>query len=87
MVKPNPRRRPATQADVEKAKKQAQSEAVKYAFAIFFTVLYDKEHADMEVMKRVWSEISELSESITQGYVTVSDLMDTLKREYDVVFE
>lgn len=39
----NPRRRPATQADVEKAKRDAQTEAVCMAWAIIFTALRDKE--------------------------------------------
>ena len=41
--KANPRRKPATQADVAKAKAQAQEQAVRLAWSIFFTVLRDKE--------------------------------------------
>ena len=39
----NPHRRPATLADVQKAKKTAQNEAVTTAWAIFFSALRDKE--------------------------------------------
>lgn len=39
----NPHRRPATLADVQKAKKAAQNEAVTTAWAIFFSALRDKE--------------------------------------------
>jgi hypothetical protein len=72
--KVNPRRRPATQADVIKAKRQAQEEAVKLAWSILFTVLRDKEGYDLEGLQRVWQEVDELSESIVKGYCTVADL-------------
>ena len=39
MPKTNPRRRPATQADVERAKKNAQGEAISLAMTIMFTAL------------------------------------------------
>jgi hypothetical protein len=80
----NPRRRPATQADVERAKTDAQAEAINIAMAIFFTVLCDKEHADKDIMRRVWDEVNDLSDSISKGYVSVADLRDVLKREYDI---
>ena len=83
--KVNPRRRPATEADVERAKKDALEEAVVYAMAIFFTVLCDKEQADKEIMQRVWNEVNELSDSVTKGYVSISDLRRTLNEEYDIV--
>jgi hypothetical protein len=79
--KVNPNRRPATQADVNKAKRQAQEEAVKLAWSILFTVLRDKEGYDLDGLQRVWNEVDELSESIAKGYCTVADLRDVLKRE------
>lgn len=82
--KTNPRRQPATMADVQRAKDTAMAEAVGYAMAIFFTVLCDKEHADVEIMRRVWDEVNDLSDSVAKGYVSVTDLKNTLKREYDI---
>ena len=32
----------------------------------------------------VWDEVNDLSDSIARGYVSVSDLRDVLKREYDI---
>lgn len=86
MKKVNPKRRPATMADVEKAKREATNFGIDTAMAIMFTVLCDKEHADAEIMKRVWGEVNDLSDSIAKGYVNVSDLKDTLKREYGITF-
>jgi hypothetical protein len=85
--KTNPRRIAATMADVEKAEKNAQSRAISYAFSIFFTVLLDKENADMEQLQRIWREVNDLSDSIARGYVNVSDLLYTLKTEYGIELE
>ena len=84
MNKVNPRRRPATMADVNRAVEQATNDALVASAAIFLTVLCDKESADAEIIQRVWEEIQELSQSIIDGYVSVADLKDTLRKEYGV---
>ena len=58
--KTNPRRKPATQADVKRAKDKATSDACRACMAIFFTVLLDKERADKETLQRVWGEVESL---------------------------
>ena len=85
--KVNPRRRPATQADVEKAKRKAVDDAVKLAWTILFSVLWDKEHYTQEDMQRVWKEVDNLSDSIAQGYCNVSDLREVLRKEAGVDIE
>lgn len=82
--KTNPRRRPATMQDVERAKRAAQEEAVTSAMAIFFTALCDKGHAGPERLRRIWRDVNELSDSIIKGYVNVSDLRNTLKQDYGI---
>ena len=82
--KVNPRRRPATQADVNRAELRATNDALAASAAIFLTVLCDKENADAEVIQRVWEEMQALSQSIIDGYVSVADLKDTLRDEYGV---
>jgi len=84
MNKVNPRRRPATMADVNRAVEQATNDALAASAAIFLTVLCDKESADAEIIQRVWQEMQELSQSIIDGYVSVADLKDTLRKEYGV---
>ena len=71
-------------ADVEKAKKAAHTEAIGYVMAIFFTVLFDKHGATKDELQVFWDEVSELSEEITNGYVSLSDLRSTLRTEYDI---
>ena len=85
--KVNPRRKPATQADIIKAKKDAQNKAINSAWAIFFTVMVDKEGYGRKRLNRIWNEVSDLSDSISKGYVSVKDLMKTLEDEMGIVLE
>lgn len=80
----NPRRRPATLADVKKAKQDAQDRALKAAWSIFFTVLRDKEGYALEDLQRCWKEVEDLSDSIAKGYCTVADLREILELEEGV---
>lgn len=82
--KVNPRRIPATHADIQKAKKDATSEAISFAWAIMFTCLHDKEGWGGVRLQRLWKEIEDLSDSISKGYVSVADLKHTLKEEMGV---
>ena len=75
----NPRRIPATLADVRKAEKHATRDAVAAYGAIMLTALRDKEGFDYERLRRVWDESEYLADSIIKGYVDVLDLMDELK--------
>lgn len=79
--KTNPRRRPATMADVERAKQEAQAEAISYAMTIFFSVLCDKHAATDAELRQFWDEVNYLSESIVQGYVSLADLRHILRTE------
>lgn len=85
--KVNPRRRPATQADVIKAKSKAVNEAVKLAWTILFSVLWDKENYTPADMQRVWKEVDNLSDSIVKGYCNISDLRTVLREEAGVNIE
>lgn len=85
MSKLNPRKRPVNMADLERFKKKIFKEATDYATAIFLTVLLDKEHADREIVQRVWKEINEKCEAINEGYIKVSDLQQVLRDEYGIV--
>lgn len=83
-MKTNPRKRPATMADVNKAKAKAVTEAVRMASAIFLTVLCDK-FGGADYIPDVWREVNKLSESIKEGRVSVNDLIRTLDEEYDIL--
>lgn len=83
-MKTNPRKRPATMADVNKAKAKAVTEAVRMSSAIFLTVLCDK-FGGADYIPDVWREVNKLSESIKEGRVSVNDLIRTLDEEYDII--
>lgn len=85
--KTNPRHRPVSQADIIKAKKQAQTQAINITWAIFFSVMRDKEGYGKKRLRRVWNAVNELSDSIAQGYVNVKDLMKTLADEAGIYLE
>lgn len=85
--KVNPTKKPVTQADLKKAKNEAVSEAIEMTWAIFFTVLRDKEGYATEDLQRIWGEVNDLSESIVQGYVNVADLKNVLRQEEGLVFK
>ena len=83
--KKNPKKKPATMADVERAKRQATHEGCEAAWAIMFTVLRDKEGMEYEDLRRIWTEVGELSDSIKAGYVTMPDLKHVLHKESAVI--
>ena len=83
-TKTNPRRRPATQADVERERDEAVRETVRFCMVVFFTVLLDKFAASKEDLQRVWDEVNDLSDSVKKKYVSLKDLKPVLVEEYDI---
>lgn len=77
----NPRRRPASQADVKRAKSAATNEAITGAWAILLTALRDKEGYGPKRLRRVWDEVNYLIDSINQGFINVNDLRRALEEE------
>ena len=85
--KTNPRRRPASMADVERAKDQARTETVRTSWSVFFSVFRDKEGMSNEDLGRIFAEVEDLSDSVIRGYCSISDLRDTLRREAGILIE
>lgn len=79
--KTNPRKIPATAADVKRAAKEGVDGTVSGVQAIFFTVLRDKEGYDKERLHEFWENVKKLSEEIIEGRVTISDLRQVLREE------
>lgn len=77
----NPRRRPATHADIERAKDRAAVDLSLTLQAMVFTVLGDKMGFDNDRMWDVWKGVQDLAESINEGRVTAADLMRVLLEE------
>lgn len=84
MKKTNPRRKPATMADVQKAKKDAADFATAAAIAIIFTALTDKMGMTVEQVQELWGHVDYVSDSVSRGYVTIPQMRRTLKEEYGI---
>ena len=81
--KPNPRRRPATGADVKKAWETGVNDGVRNAATIFLTVLADYIHLE-ERLPEIWQQVCKLSEEVAEGRITFADLRLVLKEEYSI---
>ena len=82
--KVNPRRRPASMADVRKAKSEATNEAME---AVLYMVLYgliDKIGYTPEQIHDVEEAFAYVVDSINQGYVKWQDVRRVLREEYGV---
>lgn len=85
--KTNPRRKPATQADVKKAKNDAVSEAVRLVVYMVLYVLIDKHNAPQEDIQQLAREVNDVADSIAKGYLDWKDIRQVLEEEYEVIWE
>ena len=81
--RPNPRKIPRTQADVDRAWEKGVLDGVSNASAIFLSVLCDKFNGG-DYIGQVWEEINKLSEEVKERRVSVADLRRVLLDEYGV---
>lgn len=84
MKKLNPRRKPATQADVNRAKAQATEQAMERAIALMLYILIDKHGAPKDDIQQLAKEVDSTAEAVAQGYVTWEDIQHVLVDEYDL---
>ena len=83
--KVNPKKRRATIADVNKAKKRTEKQSVIAAWAIMFSVMRDKFDWDSDQLQKLWNYVESYSESIIKGYIKIDDLTRVLKEEDGIV--
>lgn len=79
--KVNPRRQPASKADVKRAELRGRDDGIKFASALFLMALRDKEGFDLEALQKVWKEVGDLADSIAEGYCSIEDLNTVLESE------
>ena len=82
--KVNPRKRPGTGADVEKAKKDATNEAIKRVLYLVLYILIEKHDAPYDDIQQLAQEINYYADSITTGYVSWKDIERVVVDEYKV---
>lgn len=82
--KTNPRRQPATMADINRAKTAATIEAMRRMLYLMLYILIDKHQAPREDIKQFAEEFNYYADSIKQGYITWKDIEHVVKEEYEV---
>ncbi len=82
-MKTNPRKRPATQMDVDKAYARGTTDGCNLAMAIFLTVLCDKFNG-ADLVGDIWEHCNRLSEEIKEHRINLFDLVDVLRTEYEI---
>ena len=82
--KVNPRRKPVSEADLNRAKATASDQAVKLAIAIFLTVLKDRFDFDNDQIKEAWKSMDKLSEEVAEHRISAWDLVGVLNEEYGI---
>ena len=82
--KVNPRRKPVSEADLNRAKATASDQAVKLAIAIFLTVLKDDFDFDNDQLVHAWERLDKLSEEVAEHRISAWDLINVLHEEYNV---
>lgn len=83
-MKLNPRRKPASQADVKKAADKAKNEAVATACAIFMFVMREKFGWGEKRLTRLWNEVNSLAVQVSNGEVKVAEIEAVLRDEYGI---
>ena len=81
--KVNPRKKPATQADVDRARFEGRVQGSELMLTCIIWLLCDKHDAPKEELLQFSDEIRYLLESIAEGRVGFPLIRKTLKEEYD----
>lgn len=82
--KTNPRRRPVSQADINRAKTKATDEAMTRLLQMVLYVLVDKHNATHEELAQLAAEVNYVADSINREYLSFADIERVLGEEYDV---
>lgn len=81
-MKTNPRKRPATQADVDRARREGQVEGLRLCEALYLLTLCDK-HPEVDA-NAVRTEVGDLAKSTDARYMTAADVRTVLREEYGI---
>ena len=75
------------ESDVRRMKNEAKDKAINFAIVIFLSVMRDKFGYGVVRLKRIYDEINKLSQSISEGYVSLYDLQKVLEDEAGIFME
>ena len=83
----NPRRRPATVADVQSAYKLGRKEAIEFAISVACLSVQDVFSPTLEQMQQFHDKYSANVDAIVDGRIKFKDVVEALKDEYDIEVE
>lgn len=80
--KVNPRKKPASEADIKRAKDDAAEKAIKMSDILILTVLLDRFGFGVEELNEAWIALHKLADEISEKRVSLYDLRKVLRDEY-----
>lgn len=86
-MKTNPRRKPRTQADVDRAYDKGMSDGSICALTVMLYCLKDKFGATDDQLNEFSKAFNRTIEAMNEGYVTESDLKTVIREEYGTVIK
>lgn len=81
-MKTNPRKRPASEADVNRARREGWVEGIRLTEALYLLAICDK-YPEMDAVA-IYNEVAEKTKSNDKRYFTTADVRRTLLEEYGI---
>ena len=85
--KTNPRNKPVTRADKQRAKQRITDEILEREWAILFTVLRDKEGFGIKRLRRLWEETERLCTETLKNPLNIEAIMQRLETDVGLSFD
>lgn len=83
-MKPNPRRIPRTQADVDRATRDGHIHGAEFMLYLVLFVLSDKHDAPHDELQQLGKEVEMYCGQLNKGEIKLRDVKLALKEEYDI---
>ena len=87
MTKTNPKRKPATQYDVERARREGRYEGFNGLMSMFLWVVYEDFGFSDSDLQKTQERILYYCSEIQSGRLRLNDIMSALKEEHGVTIE
>ena len=87
MKRVNPRRKPASVADVQAAYKLGRKESIEFAIAVSCLACKDVFHPDQEKMQEFHDKYCANVDAIINRTIKYEDVLEVLKDEYELELE
>lgn len=85
--KVNPNRRPATGADVEKARREGTDTGMERALMLVLYVLIDQHQAPKEDVQALAEEVNDMAWRVSHGKVTWGMIEKALLTDYELTIQ